>query len=105
MYATFLITVLAESEYSLAVKFDLELVKRVLVETDLNSGILFISRLPNLIASLLSGPSWNWCWLSLSPNYAIEAITLQIYLLVTYIPLLFLTKVCVVTCSLVFLCS
>jgi hypothetical protein len=45
MHATFLITTLAESEYTLAVKFDLESVKRVLAETDLNLGSLFISRL------------------------------------------------------------
>jgi hypothetical protein len=43
------------------VKFDLESVKRVLAETDLNSGNLFILRLPNLSVSLLSSPSWNWC--------------------------------------------
>jgi hypothetical protein len=57
MYAAFLIIVLTESEYTLAIKFDLESVKRVLAETDLNSGNLFISRLPNLSASLLSSPS------------------------------------------------
>jgi hypothetical protein len=55
------ITVLAESEYTLAVKFDLESVKRVLAETNLNSGSLFILRLPNLSVSLLSSPSWNRC--------------------------------------------
>jgi hypothetical protein len=43
------------------VKFDLESVKRVLAETDLNSGNLFILRLPNLSVSLLSSPSWNGC--------------------------------------------
>jgi hypothetical protein len=80
-YAIFLIIVLAESEYTFAIKFDLESVKCVLAETDLNSGSLFISQLPNLSASLLSSPSWNWCWLSLSPNCAIEAITLHIYIL------------------------
>jgi hypothetical protein len=57
MYAAFLITILAESEYTLAVKFDLELVKCVLAEIELNSGSLFISRLPNLSVSLLSSPS------------------------------------------------
>jgi hypothetical protein len=51
MYATFLITILAESEYTLDVKFDLESVKRMFAETDLNSGSLFISWLPNLSAS------------------------------------------------------
>jgi hypothetical protein len=55
------ITVLAESEYTLAVKFDLESVKRVLAETNLNSGSLFILRLPILSVSLLSSPSWNRC--------------------------------------------
>jgi hypothetical protein len=52
---------LAESEYTLAVKFDLESIKRVLAETDLISGSLFILRLPNLSVSLLSSPSWTWC--------------------------------------------
>jgi hypothetical protein len=42
-YVTFLIIVLAESECTLAVKFDLDSVKHVLAETDLNSGRLFIS--------------------------------------------------------------
>jgi hypothetical protein len=42
-------------------KFDLESVKRVLAETDLNSGNLFILRLPNLSVSLLSSSSWNRC--------------------------------------------
>jgi hypothetical protein len=51
------ITILAESEYTLVVKFDLESVKRVLAETDLNSGSLFILRLPNLSASLFSSLS------------------------------------------------
>jgi hypothetical protein len=60
-YAAFFITILAESEYTLAVKLDLESVKRVLAETDLNSGSLFILRLPNLSVSLLSSPSWNRC--------------------------------------------
>jgi hypothetical protein len=55
------ITVLAESEYTLAVKFDLESVKRMLTETNLNSGSLFILRLLNLSVSLLSSPSWNRC--------------------------------------------
>jgi hypothetical protein len=55
------ITILAKSEYTLAVKFDLESVKCVLAETDLNSGNLFILRLPNLSVSLLSSPSWNRC--------------------------------------------
>jgi hypothetical protein len=41
----FLIPVLAELEYTLAVKFDLESVKCVLAETDLFSVSLFISRL------------------------------------------------------------
>jgi hypothetical protein len=41
----FLTTILAESEYTLAVKFDLKSVKHVLAETDLNSSSLFISRL------------------------------------------------------------
>jgi hypothetical protein len=45
MYDTFLITVLAELEYTLAIKFDLKSVKRVLVKIDLNLGSLFISRL------------------------------------------------------------
>jgi hypothetical protein len=43
------------------VKFDLESVKRVLAETNLNSGSLFILRLPNLSFSLLLRPSWNRC--------------------------------------------
>jgi hypothetical protein len=55
------ITVLAESKYTLAVKFDLESVKRVLAETDLISGSLFILRLPNLSISLLSSSSWTRC--------------------------------------------
>jgi hypothetical protein len=41
----FLISGLVESEYTLTIKFDLELVKRVLAETDLFSVSLFISRL------------------------------------------------------------
>jgi hypothetical protein len=40
-----LISILVESEYTLAVKFDLELVKRVLAKTDLFSVSLFIFRL------------------------------------------------------------
>jgi hypothetical protein len=63
------IIVLAESEYTLSVKFDLESVKRVLAETNLNSGSLFILRLPNLSVSLLS-----------SPNCALEAIILSTYI-------------------------
>jgi hypothetical protein len=59
--AAFVITVLADSEYILAVKFDLESVKRVLAETDLTSSSLFILRLPNLSVSLLSSPSWTQC--------------------------------------------
>jgi hypothetical protein len=59
---------------------NLELVKHMLVETDLNSGSLFISRLLNLSACLLSSPSWNWCWSSLSLSCEIEAITLHIYI-------------------------
>jgi hypothetical protein len=61
MYATILVTVLVKSEYTLAVKFDLDSVKCMLAETDLNSGSLFISWLPNLSVSLLSSPSWNRC--------------------------------------------
>jgi hypothetical protein len=49
------------TQNTLAVKFDLESVKRVLVETNLNSGSFFILRLPNLSVSLLSSPSWNQC--------------------------------------------
>jgi hypothetical protein len=116
-YAAFLIAVLAKLEYTLAVKFDLESVKHVLAETDLNSGSLVISRLPNLSVSLLSSPNWNRCLFVIKSELEPVLVeseselcirgnnTSYIYLLITCIPLLFLANACVVTCSLVFLCS
>jgi hypothetical protein len=109
------ITVLAELEYTLAVKFDLESVKRVLAETDLNSGNLFILRLPNLSVSLLSSPSWNRCLFVIKSKLNLVLVeseselctrgnnTSHIYLSVRPTPER--ERVCVVTCSLVFLCS
>jgi hypothetical protein len=109
------ITILAESEYTLAVKFDLESVKRMLAETDLISGSLFILRLPNLSVSLLSSPSWTRCLFVIKSelNSVLVASeselctkgnnTSHIYLSVRPTPER--ERACVVTCSLVFLCS
>jgi molybdopterin biosynthesis enzyme len=81
-YATFLITVLAESEYTLAVKFDLESDKRVLAKTDLNSGSLFISRLTESECLLVIKSELESVLVESESelNCAIEAITLHIYI-------------------------